>query len=430
MRSVKVHGMPNLDFDGHDTRSGAHALHPYAAKCPPQLVRYGLRYYSKPGETVLDPMSGSGTTLAEARRLGRHAVGYDIDPLARLIAAVKVSDIADDAIEKAYRTVFKRTEADLEALKKRRVPVEIRERAVPPEFPNRDYWFDRGVAEALALLTHHITVVRTNAVVRRFLWVAFSSLILAKKSVANARDIIHSRHHFFAHEQMPDVLARFKMRVDHMRKRMAEFRKECQGAEHIKSVALLGDARLLADENDSVDLIFTSPPYATALDYPRAHFLAVAWMEKVLRVDLAKYRAKAGDYIGSDRGIGRKFALDANLEKHTAAKRVISELAESSPRHAVVIQRYFLDMGKVVGEAARVLKPGCHALIIVCPSHIRKVDVPTHSVFAEIADGRGLKLRKQYSRTIDARRRLLPYMQKEFGKRMSTEYVLIFRKEA
>ncbi len=58
MRSVKVHGMPNLDFDGHDTRSGAHALHPYAAKCPPQLVRYGLRYYSKPGETVLDPMSG------------------------------------------------------------------------------------------------------------------------------------------------------------------------------------------------------------------------------------------------------------------------------------------------------------------------------------------------------------------------------------
>src|SRR3979490_246423 len=117
--------MPELDFDGHNTLYATHGLHAFAAKCPPQLVRYGLRYYSKPGETVLDPMSGSGTTLVEARRLGRHAVGDDIDPLARLIAAVKVSDIADDAIEKAYSTVFERTEADLGALKKRRVPVEV-----------------------------------------------------------------------------------------------------------------------------------------------------------------------------------------------------------------------------------------------------------------------------------------------------------------
>ena len=81
--------MAELDFTSHNTLYATHGLHAYTAKCPPQLVKYGLYYYSKPGERILDPMAGSGTTLVEARLMGRHALGYDIDPPARLIAQVK-----------------------------------------------------------------------------------------------------------------------------------------------------------------------------------------------------------------------------------------------------------------------------------------------------------------------------------------------------
>jgi SAM-dependent methyltransferase len=35
---------------------------------------------TKPGQTVVDPFMGSGTTLLAARDLGRHAIGCDIDP--------------------------------------------------------------------------------------------------------------------------------------------------------------------------------------------------------------------------------------------------------------------------------------------------------------------------------------------------------------
>ena len=187
--------MADLDFAAHNTLHATHGLHAYAAKCPPQLVNYGLHYYSKPGEKILDPMTGSGTTLVEAKLMGRHAVGYDIDPLARLLAQVKSSRIQDGWIEQGYERVYRKTTNDIAALRSRRISTALRKRATPPEFDNRDYWFDKKVSATLAVLAYHIAHTQMRECVRNFLWIAFSSLILAKTSVANARDIIHSRHH-------------------------------------------------------------------------------------------------------------------------------------------------------------------------------------------------------------------------------------------
>src|ERR1700738_1232476 len=109
--------MPDLNFDGHNTLYASHGLHAYAAKCPPQLVRYGIRYYSTPGDTVLDPMVGSGTTLVEARLLGRQAIGYDIDPVAKLIAEVKSRPLQDAGIELAFTSLVERCKQDFAALR-------------------------------------------------------------------------------------------------------------------------------------------------------------------------------------------------------------------------------------------------------------------------------------------------------------------------
>jgi len=42
----------------------------------------------------------------------------------------------------------------------------------------------------------------------------------------------------------------------------------------------------------------------------------------------------------------------------------------------------------------------------------------------------GLKLKGKHTRTINLGKRILPYMQEAFGKRMDTEYVLIFQKNS
>jgi hypothetical protein len=375
-------------------------------------------------------MAGSGTTLVEARLMKRHSVGYDIDPLARLIAQVKSRTVNGDKLDEAFERVVRKARRDLLALKSRKASAAVRERATPPDFYNHDYWFDPSVSVSLAILSHHIGETAMADNVRDFLWVAFSSLILAKTSVANARDIIHSRHHYWQHAQTPDVLEKFTTRVRLMRRQMAGFDERCGGA-RVRSEARLGDARRLRLRDETIDLVFTSPPYATALDYPRAHFLAVAWMKKALGIDLQDYLAKASAYVGSERGrMPGDFAVDEHLSRLDLTSSVLTQLAERSMSHAKRVQRYFVDMRQVFGEIARLLRSKRHAIIVVCPSHLRRVEIPTHEVLIEMGRACSLKLKWRHTRTIYTGRRILPYMQEAFGKRMDTEYVLVFQKKS
>lgn len=52
----------------------------HPAKMLPEIVRHAITHYTQPGDLVLDPMCGIGTTLVEAVRLGRRAVGVEYEP--------------------------------------------------------------------------------------------------------------------------------------------------------------------------------------------------------------------------------------------------------------------------------------------------------------------------------------------------------------
>jgi tRNA G10 N-methylase Trm11 len=420
----------DLDFAGHNTLYATHGLHAYAAKCPPQLANFAIQHYSQIGEIVLDPMLGSGTTLVEARLEGRGGVGFDIDPLACLISRVKTRVIPDDQIDSVYVMLIEHIEKDLASIYSEHPDPDILKKLVIPDFQNRDYWFSKDVQISLAILAFHITNIPMSDEVREFFWVAFSSLILNKTSVANARDIIHSRHHHFEHQEKPDVLNKFVQKIKKMRRQMAEYRSlSLQVPEYMIDIRP-GDARELPIKNESIDLIFTSPPYATALDYPRAHFLAVSWMQQPLGISFNEYKTREIAYIGSERGPKpRHFDLDLSLDRFPLAKQVLEQLARIDNPRANLIQRYFLDIQRTFGEIERVLKSNRYIVIVICPSHIRKVEIPTQDVFNEIMASYNIRLIEEFTRTLDGRKRILPYMKDAFGERMLTEYVSVYHKE-
>ena len=93
-----------------ETTKHVHRLHPYKGKFIPQLVEYFLddhtdkfkkQVYFQAGDIILDPFSGSGTTLVQANELGMHAIGMDVSAFNSLIGNCKVMkyDLVDIQLE-------------------------------------------------------------------------------------------------------------------------------------------------------------------------------------------------------------------------------------------------------------------------------------------------------------------------------------------
>jgi len=75
-------------------RLWGHPFHPmcsYLASYPAALTHAFIARYSRPGDVVLDPFSGRGTTPLQACAEGRIGVGNDLNPFAHLLTAAKVA---------------------------------------------------------------------------------------------------------------------------------------------------------------------------------------------------------------------------------------------------------------------------------------------------------------------------------------------------
>ena len=106
-----------LSFDHlreKDTTKHVHRLHPYKGKFIPQLVQYFLdtntddfktKTYFHPGDIVLDPFSGSGTTLVQAAELGMHSIGIDVSRFNCMISEVKLQDYDFDILQREIERV-------------------------------------------------------------------------------------------------------------------------------------------------------------------------------------------------------------------------------------------------------------------------------------------------------------------------------------
>ncbi len=96
------------DLPERERTRHVHRLHPYLGKFIPQLVEVLLARYFRPGQHVLDPFAGSGTTLVQALESGLDATGVDVAAFNCLLMDVKTRMYNPFVLEQELRAAHAR----------------------------------------------------------------------------------------------------------------------------------------------------------------------------------------------------------------------------------------------------------------------------------------------------------------------------------
>ena len=435
----------DLDFHGHDSLYGAHPMHAFPAKFPPQVPKLFIEGLTSPGDTVVDPMMGSGTAVVEAIRAGRRAIGIDLDPLARLITRVKVTPLDVRSTAEAGRQIVKGAQASLRASPDAlREALDARWNAKSRAFV--DYWFAPRTQIELEALKQEIERIETPTQ-RDFFTLVFSSLIVTKSGgVSMAIDLAHTRPHRakVVHDHTGECVLsadtsnlserRLQILTKTLRSPIAEFKKRVpkklqrvpsETVERGQAAIVEGDAQSAPVEDETADLIVTSPPYAAnAIDYMRAHKFSLVWMGHPIKA-LGQHRKK---YIGGEAVTQVEYE---DMPPRTAA--VVDRIAATDEKKARVLHRYYSEMVRTLSEMHRILKPGAAALVVVGSSRMRGLDTQTEQCLADIGETIGFDVPAIGVRNLDRDRRMMPASasngtRSQIQKRMHQEFVIGFHK--
>jgi len=95
---------------GHERLKGADGQKAHSTQKPESLLHRVIVSSTKPGDVILDPFFGSGTTGAVAKRLGRHFIGIEREKTYADIARARIAEIVPASDESIEVTKSKRSE--------------------------------------------------------------------------------------------------------------------------------------------------------------------------------------------------------------------------------------------------------------------------------------------------------------------------------
>ena len=144
---------------------------------------------------------------------------------------------------------------------------------------------------------------------------------------------------------------------------------------------LLEDARRTSIEDESVDIIITSPPYVTSYEYADIHQLTGYWMDYI--PNMQDFRK---------RFIGTSYSGNTSLEVPDSelGQEIVNELAKKSKHIACDVAQYFNDMQEVSREIKRILSQNGQACIVIGNTKIKDVHIKSAEVFYDFLQKAGL----------------------------------------
>lgn len=340
-----------------------HLVHFYPAKLLLNIPYFFLHCntLTEGCKTVLDPFCGSGTVLLEAILSGRTAFGADSNPLARLLSKVKTSRVQHDSINRSLTRVVRNSELSNEKL------------LHPQELIDWKHWYDASAYTDLCRLSYQIRKTR-NLVTREFLEVCLSQTA-RKVSMADPKVTVPVK----LNPEKPSLPELLKKQAEKHLKKVQETdvikafekitRSNLSRATTLNKVKSLGKVQSIMNnamdlndlEDNSIDLIITSPPYAGAQKYIRSSSHSIGWLQlspddtlrSLERLNIGREHYSKDEYAEPQKPNAR------------GVNQLLNRVREKNPLRAHIASNYLIEMEQCLSECYRVLNEGGTFVLVI-----------------------------------------------------------------
>jgi DNA modification methylase len=350
-----------------------------------ELVRIAISEANSKRPRILDPFSGSGTTVVEAARQGCSATGIEVNPFLVDVARAKCHPWMSDADalvrwrEEIQRGRCHEERSSLEGL------------STFTEDAGADKWiFNRSVLRGYTALRSVIDA--STASWKTAMKVAALSALMESSNVRRDGKCVRYKKGWkesgCSSSDFRTVFVKIAQQVT-----------DDLNSDHLDGslpTVILGDAKveLRRIAANSHDLVVTSPPYLNSFDYS----------------DVYRPELFAGGYVSSNDEL-RRIRLKT-LRSHVQVERTFASTAASpllepvlsevkkkqlwSKRIPGMIASYFWDMKGILNELHRVVRRNGSAWLVVSTSAYGGIQIPVDLVLADIGEQCGWSLRGVY----------------------------------
>lgn len=392
-----------------------HTIHSYPAMMMPRIARNFIHQYASKNSVILDPYMGSGTTLLEGMVENvKKVIGFDLNPLAVLIATVKTTKFDLDEIKKEIDNL----DYNLSKL------VDYNR----PTFSILESWFKEDTIEDLSKLKTIINSIE-NDQTRLFFMLVFSETVRFVSLTRNGEFKLYRIAESKRGSHNPDTINIFFQKLILTYETIKDFYENTNFLESNTEIQITNDALINSNiEPNSIDLVVTSPPYGdsgTTVAYGQFSRLANEWLDFPDPIKLDS-KLMGGTRIKDE----IKFDIP---ELDNAVTKIKEIEAEKKTKRAPSVISFYKDYEESIKKVSEVVKPNGTVIYVVGNRRVRNVELPTDIITAKMFERLGFTHEKTIVRDIINKR--MPSKTSPSNNRgqktstMTYEYIVVLHKK-
>ena len=399
-----------LSFHGSKLLTGRHRIHPYPAMLHPLLVNWLLENFAAKDDVIFDPFCGSGVTLLESALRGHDSIGFDINPLALLIAKTKTRVYRKSRLLSEFN--------DLKDAVLNSVETDI------PEVKNAQYWYSTSVIRDLGRIRH---VLKTKPLkYRDFFTTGFAYVCRNQSYTRNGE--------FKRYRINPEKLASVKNEVfekffQHVSEMIEVYLQSKPPTGRCKPMLVNSETKISPEI--CYDLVITSPPYGdsgTTVAYGQYTSFGSEWINGINDY----HNGNGNGYQIDKEGLGKVGEPNDELENHETLTRTIKDIDRVDPRRAKEVYYFFNGYFNAVKNVVENLNENGKICLVVGNRTVKGYQIPMDQITASFLDNMGLNFKGILVR--DIHNKVMPLQNSPSNKAgmksgtMMNEYIVVFSK--